>query len=74
MLTKQNKLDIYALLCSEFPKKKAIPMKDVQAYLENNGLSYAEFGYRNMRSLLEDLQEFLALGKSPALRRRRIPT
>ncbi len=73
MLTKQNKLDIYALLCSEFPKKKAIPMKDVQAYLENNGLSYAEFGYRNMRSLLEDLQEFLALGKSPGTAKKKDP-
>lgn len=64
MLTKQNKQDIYALLCSEFQKKTPIPMKDVQDYLEENGLHFQEFGYKNIQALLRELVEFLDLKES----------
>lgn len=73
MLSKQNKLDIFALLLARYPKKKAVPMKEIQAYLEENGLQFQEFGYQNMESLLQDLREFLELkitagkGKKEAL-------
>lgn len=61
MLTKQNKQDIFALLLSRYPKKKAIPMEEVGQYLQENGLHFQEFGYQNMESLLGDLREFLEL-------------
>ena len=62
MLTKQNKLDIYGLLCGNFPKNKPIPTKETLSFLEDNGLSYQEFGYKNGLALLKDLKEFLTIG------------
>ena len=61
MLSKQNKQDIFALLLARYPKKKAIPMEEIQKYLEENGLQFQEFGYQNIESLLTDLKEFLEL-------------
>ncbi len=64
MLTKQNKLDIYGLLCDNFPKNRPITTKETLSFLEENGLSYQEFGYQNGLALLKDLQEFLTIGNA----------
>lgn len=62
MLTKQNKLDIFGLLCDAFPKNVPIPVEKLSSYLEDNGLRFEEFGYQNVQALLQDLTEFLSLG------------
>lgn len=64
MLTKQNKLDIYGLLCDEFSKNAPIAIGTLTSYLEQNGLSYQEFGYKNALALFKDLKEFLTIGNA----------
>jgi len=61
MLTNQDKQNIYDLLCQEFEKNSKIPLAKVALYLKNQGLNYEEFGYKKMKSLLNDLNEFLEL-------------
>ncbi len=61
MLTNQDKQNIYGLLCQEFEKNSKIPLAKVALYLKNQGLNYEEFGYKKMKSLLNDLNEFLEL-------------
>lgn len=66
MLTKQDKLNIYGLFAEDFKKNSVIPLAQTEVYLKEHGLNPKEFGYKNMLSLLQDLQEFLTIRKVDA--------
>lgn len=55
MLTKQNKADIYDLLKLGFKEEEKIPLASLALYLNNKKFSYQEYGYKKLKSLLNDL-------------------
>lgn len=59
MLTLQDKGDIYDLLIQGFDTETRIPMATLALYLRDKGFSYEKFGYKKLKSLLNDL-EFLS--------------
>lgn len=61
MLNRQDKLNIYGLIRSEFKQGVSYPLSKVATYLSKQGLNYQEFGYKKMKSLVQDLPEFLTL-------------
>ena len=60
MLTLKQKKDIYGLLLQNFEKGVDIPLASLALYLKGKNIDYTEFGYKKMKSLLNDL-EFLSL-------------
>ncbi len=60
MLTLKQKKDIYGLLLDNFEKGVDIPLASLALYLKSKNIDYTEFGYKKMKSLLNDL-EFLSL-------------
>lgn len=60
MLTLKQKKDIYGLLLENFEKGVDIPLASLALYLKGKNIDYTEFGYKKMKSLLNDL-EFLSL-------------
>ena len=60
MLTLKQKKDIYGLLLENFEKGVDIPLASLALYLKSKNINYTEFGYKKMKSLLNDL-EFLSL-------------
>lgn len=60
MLTLKDKADIYDLLKSGFKEEERIPLSSLALYLTNQKFSYQEYGYKKLRSLLEDLS-FLSI-------------
>ncbi len=60
MLTLKQKKDIYGLLLENFEKGVDIPLASLALYLKSKNIDYTEFGYKKMKSLLNDL-EFLSL-------------
>lgn len=55
MLTLKEKADIYDLLIKGFDENKKIPLASIALYLNDKKLSYQEYGYKKLRSLLNDL-------------------
>lgn len=55
MLTLQNKEDIYDLLRLGFMEEEKIPLASLALYLNSKKFSYQEYGYKKLKSLLNDL-------------------
>lgn len=64
MLTLKEKEDIYDLLRMGFDENKKIPLASIALYLNDKKLSYQEYGYKKLRSLLNDLS-FLNIESDP---------
>ena len=60
MLTLKQKKDIFGLISQGFEKEVDIPLATLAIYLKDKNIDYSEFGYKKMKSLLNDL-EFLSL-------------
>jgi hypothetical protein len=60
MLTLQQKKGIYGILLQNFEREVDIPLSSVSLYLQSKNIDYAKFGYKKLKSLLNDL-EFLSL-------------
>jgi hypothetical protein len=55
MLTLKNKADIYDLLKLGFKEEERIPLATLALYLNSKKFSYQEYGYKKLKSLLNDL-------------------
>ncbi len=55
MLTLQDKENIYDLLKLGFREEEKIPLATLALYLNDKKFSYQEYGYKKMKSLLNDL-------------------
>ena len=55
MLTKQDEIDIYDLLKQGFSFNEEIPIASIALYLNSKGISYQEYGYKKLKSLIDDL-------------------
>lgn len=60
MLTLEQKRSIYGILLQNFEREVDIPLSFVSLYLQNKSIDYSKFGYKKLKSLLNDL-EFLSL-------------
>lgn len=54
-MTLQNEAGIYDLLKLGFEENKKIPLATIALYLNSKNFSYQEYGYKKLKSLLEDL-------------------
>lgn len=55
MLTLQDEIDIYDLLKQGFSFNEEIPIASIALYLNSKGISYQEYGYKKLKSLIDDL-------------------
>lgn len=61
MLELNDKARLYHLLTERFPFDQSQPLARVALYLSQQGVRAIDFGYAKMKSLLQELPEFLSL-------------
>lgn len=56
-----EKEKIYQILCGRFPKMEKLHMAKISKYLVERGFSPKNYGYSKMKSLLQDMGQYLEL-------------